>query len=209
MCKILGERGFTKLVVHFPLGCVAKINTPWPWPWPWQLEFAKRAFSTTAGLTSSKPFRDSHICLLRILCCYKLPKIYNHDRDRDRDRDCTVLFLSIHSFIWHLILFISWTSPLRFSQLLITVFIVTTSPPHFASRSRTRTQVRSRYPGGNDDTKDTCYSNFQKPWLGNVQSKALRVWECGKNRKPSDFDVGSRLDWLWSFGSLLKRKSGY
>ncbi len=22
-------------VVHFPLGCVAKINTPWPWPWPW------------------------------------------------------------------------------------------------------------------------------------------------------------------------------
>ncbi len=23
------------LVVHVPLGCVAKINIPWPWPWPW------------------------------------------------------------------------------------------------------------------------------------------------------------------------------
>jgi hypothetical protein len=23
------------LVVHFPSGCVAKINIPWPWPWPW------------------------------------------------------------------------------------------------------------------------------------------------------------------------------
>ncbi len=25
--------GLLGLVVHFPLGCVAKINTPWPWPW--------------------------------------------------------------------------------------------------------------------------------------------------------------------------------
>jgi hypothetical protein len=33
LCFVLNGWKRLGLVVHFPLGCVAKINTPWPWPW--------------------------------------------------------------------------------------------------------------------------------------------------------------------------------